>query len=151
MRIVTWQLAIGVVVGMVVVASAFAVSTHVDGGPHAPARDLLSISGSPEQLAARSERLAAHVCAVIEDGTACTMPALAAAAASDLRSLQAGYDDGQQALHAALIDPALDADAWLAVESAELARLDAGSRRYLQFLGDAAATLNVDQKRRFAH
>jgi len=153
MRVVSRQSILGVVVGLAVAASAIAVQAHVRGSSHAmPAdRDLLSISGSPEDLAVRSERLAAHVCAVIEAGADCKLPALAVIAAADLRGLQGRHADGQQALHRALTGPVPDAAAWQAVEDEQLLLLEAASRRYLQFLAESSASLDAGQKQRFAH
>jgi hypothetical protein len=153
MRNVHWQTILGLVVGIAVTASAYAMHAHVGGARHAaPAdRELLSISGSPQQLAARAERLAAHVCAAIEAGAVCRLPAIADAAAADLRALHDLHAQGQQALHEALLGPALDAGGWQRVEDAQIELIEAGSRRYLLFLVEASATLDAAQKQRFAH
>lgn len=153
MKIVTRQSVSGVVAGLLVAASAFAVQAHVDGSPHATGaqRDLLSISGSPEALAMRSERLAAHVCTVVEAGDGCRLPELAARAAADLRALQEQHVQGRRALHTALIGPTPDAASWQAIEDGQIELIDSASRRYLQFLAEASATLNAAQKQRFAH
>lgn len=149
-----WRSAIlGVFLG--VAASAIAVHAHGDphAGPHAGARpsDLLSAAGRPAELAARSRQLAAHLCEVIEAGDACTLPALAERAAADLQGLAARETEAQSALHHALLAPSLTESAWTGVEDEQIALLDVASRRYLRFLADAAATLDAEQKRRFAH
>jgi len=153
MRSVMWKSALALVAGMVALASGIAVHAHGDGSAHGPApnRDLLSISGSPEQLAARSERLALHVCQVIEADTSCPLPALAADAAADLRAFQGRYVEGQRVLHEALIGPGLDAARWQVVKEVQLELLQDGSRRYLRFLADVSASLGAEQKQRFAH
>lgn len=153
MRFINRQSILGLVVGMAVAFIALAVHAYDGGSPHAkPAqRDFLSISGSPDELAARSERLAAHVCETIEAGADCKLPAIASLAASELRGLQDSYMDDQQALHRILTGPDFDAGTWQVAGDAQLERLRAGSRRYLQFLAEVSSALTPEQKQRFAH
>lgn len=155
MRLVNRQILVGLGLGLVIAASAVVVHAHTSGSaPHAmPAgpSDLLSISGSPEELAARSERLAEHVCATIEAGAACPLPALAIVAASDLRGLNERYREGMRDLHQTLLGPTPDAATWQLVEGRQLDLIDTASRRYLRFLADVAASLDAAQKQRFAH
>lgn len=160
MRLVNRQVLFGLGLGLVVAASAVVVHAHTSGSaPHAmPAgpSDLLSISGSPEELAARSERLAEHVCATIgtgaaEAGAACPLPALATVCANDLRGLNERYREGMRDLHQTLLGPTPDAATWQLVEGRQLDLIDTASRRYLRFLADVAASLDAAQKQRFAH
>lgn len=152
MKFQQWQTVFGSVLGVVLGGSAMAVHGHVDAHAHGgPDRDLLSISGSPAQLAERSERLAVHVCEVIEAGETCALTGLAAEASRDLQALQGRYQEGQQALHLALVSNASTAEERDATVAAQLAMIEHSSRRYLRYLADAADTLTPEQKQRFMH
>lgn len=152
MKSMQWQTMFASVLGVVLGGSAMAVHGHGEAHAHGgPDRDLLAISGSPAQLAERSERLAAHVCEVIEAGAECALTALAAEASGDLRSLQGSYQEGQQALHLALVGEASTLAQRDTIVAAQLAMIEHSSRRYLRFLGDAADSLSPEQKQRFMH
>ena len=79
------------------------------------------------------------------------MPQIAAHAAADLRALQERHVQGRRVLHATLIGPTPDTAGWQAVEDGQLELVDSASRRYLQFLVEASASLDAAQKQRFAH
>jgi len=152
MRIFDLKSMFGAALGAAVGIAAVSVHAHSNGAAHGGPgdRELLSISGSPAQLAARSERLAAHVCEVIAVAADCPVLTVAVKAAADLQALQGRYEEGQRALHLALLSPAADADEWQSAQAAQLALLEHSSRRYLRFLGEAAASLSGEQKQRFA-
>jgi Spy/CpxP family protein refolding chaperone len=112
---------------------------------------LLSVTGSPAQLAGRAQQLAQHVCSEIEAGDDCALTAIAQSAATDLYALQAPFSSGQQRWHDALVAPTLDRAAVERIGNEQVRTLEQGSLRYAQFLAECSAALTAEQKQRFAH
>lgn len=120
--------------------------SHLPGHAHATSPRLHALSGTPTELAERSQQLAEHVCAEVGAGVDCALFALARDTAEQLHGWQPGYLEGQRRLHQALLnEPFVRAEVdRLAAEQA--ATLQQGSLRYSQFLGDCVGALSPQQK-----
>ncbi|MBD8526878.1 hypothetical protein [Pseudomarimonas arenosa] len=151
-----WQLRhmlMGTCCGLLLGGAAMAVHGHVHSAAHSAPHDpdLLSITGSPSQLAGRAERLAAHVCEVIDAGADCRLVSTASTASAELLALQGEYSQGQRDLHLALVGGRASSEDRDQIVAAQLALVEQSSQRYLRFLADAADSLTPEQKRRFNH
>lgn len=151
MRFLTAPVICSIVLGAAIGASGMFVHAHATHGAHGkPGQNgLLSVAGTPGQLAERSLRLAEHVCAVIDAGTPCALHPIASRAAQDLDAFKAEFDAAQLALHRALTQAEVDPATLQAAQDEQLTVLDHSHRRYLRFLVDLSGDLTAEQRQAF--
>jgi hypothetical protein len=138
---------IAIVAGLLAFAG-LASYAHSDmpGHGHGPPARLHSLSGSPAELANRSQMLAEHVCAEVGAEADCTLRQLALSAADELNATQAGYLEGQMRLHQALLAEPFVRGEVERIAGEQTQDLLESSLRYTRFLGDCAAALSPQQK-----
>ncbi len=153
MRFATAPIICSVLVGAALGVSGMFVHAHATHSAHGKPghHGLLSVAGTPSELAERSVRLAEHVCAVIDTGTSCALLPVASLAAQDMEAFKAGYDAAQSALHRALTQAEVDPASVNAAEEQQLAVLDQTHRRYLRFLAQVSEALTAEQRQAFVH
>lgn len=142
----------GLLIGTVVVIGGLAVHAH-EGPSHGEGMhgsNLHSMTGTPDELSQRTHELSEHICATIKAATDCPVTPISDKAATELSAMQAPYAEGQGRLHEAMTAANFDRATFDQVQTEQANAIRASEVRYMQFLGDAAASLTPDQRQMFS-
>ena len=142
----------GLLIGAVVVIGGLAAYAH-EGNQHGEGmsgENLHSMTGSPEELSQRTRELSEHICETIKVSSDCPVTPISDKAATELGAMQASYAEGQGRLHEALTAANFDRATFDQVQAEQANAIQASEVRYMQFLGDTAASLTPAQRQLFS-
>ncbi len=142
----------GLLAGILITFAGFAIYAHAgDSEGHAMHKgNRLSTTGSPDELAQRARSLGEHICENIKAVSDCPVTAAANEAFNDLTAMQEGYQQGQERMHTLLTSATFDRVEFTRIQTGQGQTIENSTTRYMQFLGDAAATLTAEQRQMFS-
>jgi Spy/CpxP family protein refolding chaperone len=139
----------GLVAAALVVAVAGAGASFADSGLHHP-RHADPMAMEPAAMDAHIDKMVAQLAGEATPDQQAKVAAIAKRVMADLRPLHEQRRQTYARAHALLMAPVVDRAALEQLRTAHVQQFDAGSRRILEAVADAADVLTPEQRLRFA-